>query len=179
MNIKEYIPDKTKIFLSAFYIWTWIIFQMTQAFNYMLSLIIKSAPDAMIIYNFGRFNKNNNVSILKASSGNSTEITNKLKLWLNLKWDKNACDDTGGANLDQFAQYAGVSVLWIGYLLNYDKQDEYKQFSDSMDNGVVDYNKLTNLIKYIAIDFNKKIIYRFLNNETTQEDMLFGEVNFT
>jgi hypothetical protein len=105
----KYLPDKTKIFLAAFWIWTWILFWISRLTNYILYLLLTWIPNGLT----PKLTQKTPVYILEAKDGEGNLITNKLNLLLNLKWDKEMCDGRGGIDLDKFADYLGTSIIWM------------------------------------------------------------------
>ena len=69
------------------------------------------------------------------------------------------CDEKGGVDLDRFAQYLGVSVLWVAYLFEYELNEEYNDFINSTKNGDLQFKDFDKLLKAVLIDFKNKIIY--------------------
>ena len=114
-KLSKCIPSRLQMFLFGFYIWTWILFQLTKVANIMLGLIIMYLP----YYLIPNVTPKTPVKIIKAIDDQGNEITKQLKLFMNFKWDKTMCDE-GGIDLDIFAKYIKSSVIWIAYILEYE-----------------------------------------------------------
>lgn len=172
-----YMPDKTKIFLFAFWVWTWILFKLTLVANYVLGAIIKHLPQ----YLMPGIKTKIPVTIIKAVDCNGTEVTDKLQMFMNFKWDKTMFDKHGGVDLDIFFKYIGSSVVWIAYILDYDiNTPTCMHFMTLLDNTDTPLDDFKKYIKIVVIDAGKKIMHKLNTNTTTieTEDISFGEVNF-
>ncbi len=170
----QILPDRTRIFLAAFWTWTWILFWLSRIANYMLYLVLKYIPNVIT----PRLGQKTPIYILKAMDTDGNSIINKLILFLNLKWDKDMCDSHGGVDLDSFANCIGTSVIMIAYLLEYDLDESSKKLlTESFDE-----HNFKKIIKLMTIDFSKKIMHKFFYSEDKKieqiEDILFGEINF-
>jgi hypothetical protein len=191
--IKDLIPDRTRIFLAALYIWTWILFKLSLIVNVLLGLFLSCFPNDLI----PNIKSKTPVKIIEANDDDGNIITNKLKLYMNMYWDKTMCDDKGGVNLDRFASYLNTTMIWVNYLLDCEKEKEEENnnisgvSSDSDEYGY--YNKLYNRKKKVyestpkqkhsmpmiaIINIGKKVIRKISNAIETDEDINFGEINF-
>jgi hypothetical protein len=119
------------------------------------------------------------VKVIKATDSKGNIITNKLKLFMNLRWDKEMCDDQGGVDLDNFAKYIGSSVLWVAYLLEYELGNEYETFINSTKDNDYSSDSLRLLLRSIIIDVGNKLVYKLHDDDDVHpRNILFGEVNF-
>lgn len=181
-TILHHIPDKTRIFLLAFWVWTWILFKLTQYANFILGLIIIHLPK----YLMPNIKSKTPIKIIKAMDGNGKEITDKLNMFINFKWDKNMFDTNGGVDLDIFFKYIGSSVIWVAYILDYEINNnmctKFINFVSKVDTDKNDYtiDHFKTYIKIAVIDIGSKIINKLQKDKKTidSEEILFGEVNF-
>ena len=175
MNIKRFVPDKVKIFLFGMWLCAYMLFQFSRFINFTLGMIISYSPN----YILPSINKTP-VRILKALDMNGNEVTNKLKLFMNYKWDNSMFGDHGGIDLDPFFNYIGSACVWVAYIFEYDIDDIANlEFMENINEGA-SVALLKKCIRFILIDANKKIMKK-VNKETqdiTREDILFGEVDF-
>ncbi len=173
MNIVEYIPDRTKIFLAVFWLWTWILLQFNKACAMLLQLILEWVPDNFV----PAITNKSTVHAVNAVDGQGNNITNKLKLFLNLNWDKEMFDGEGGVDIDNFAKHVGSSLIWIAYILEYELSPAYNDFinaSKESDFGAKDFNKL---LKAVLIDVSTKLVHNLSTQQSSP--IMFGEVNFS
>lgn len=170
------MPSKIKIFLFAFWMWTWILFKLTIIANYTLGIIITHLPK----YLMPDIKTKTPINIIKAVDQNGIEITNKLQLFINFKWNKNMFDKNGGIDLDIFFTYIGSTVVWVAYVLDYDINNTCAQFIKLINHdNTKTLDTFTEYIKIAVIDTSTKIIHKLKQNNTVEhEDILFGEVNF-
>ena len=118
--------------------------------------------------------------------GNGKEITDKLNMFINFKWDKNMFDTNGGVDLDIFFKYIGSSVIWVAYILDYEINNnmctKFINFVSKVDTDKNDYtiDHFKTYIKIAVIDIGSKIINKLQKDKKTidSEEILFGEVNF-
>jgi hypothetical protein len=184
MEMLPDVPDRTKMFLMALYIWTLLVYYFTKLINLILEMIISYVPNNLILYKFNYIGqkKGNNVNVIQARDKFGNFITNKLNLYMNLKWDKELnTQSNGGVDLDNFSKYIGSSVIWIAYLLECDQCNEYKDAIESLNKQDFNLYKMENLIKIMILDFSNKLIYKFGKNDDVfqTENIVFGEINFT
>ncbi len=177
MSLK--IPDRTMVFLAAFWFWTWVLFQFNRLTQVILHSILAWAPDKYIP-SIPEGMKKSPVKLLRAADKEGRSITNKLNLFLNLKWDhetENAEGElSGGVDIREFAKCIGTTVVWAAYLLEYELDPAYNEFiatTRSRDFTSIDFRKL---FKAVFIDVSNKIIYRFGAEDT--EPLMFGETTF-
>jgi hypothetical protein len=131
------MPDKMQMIAIAFYMWAWILFQISSFFTFMLKMIIVHMPNYFIP---SMSLKKTNINIIKAVDDNSNDITNKIKLFMNLNWDKEAVDEKGGIDLDKFTEYIKSSCIWILYFIESD-------FDDNIDKTAEILEKIKKIIK--------------------------------
>ena len=178
-------PDKAKIFITALYCWGVLIYYLSSIFNFGLRLVLVYLPDSMVVNPLEYLpisNKTPKPKILTASIGDgsmpTTPFTNKLKMLIAHKWDENIGDaplgsDTvlGGLNLKAVAQvYPDIKQVFLvaKYL-----------FETNMDK--IPDKELRNQVKFIFVDFAKKVIYRDENThgpDAKSEKVKFGDVPF-
>lgn len=169
-KIKNYcitdLPDRTKIFLSALWVWVYIGYYFNKIIVCVLGLVLTYTPDACIIFH-PKIKNENIPKILDARLG-SEHITNKLKMLINLKWDSEI-PDAGGLNVkDLVSNYPALAttVIWVSYLFEADKH--LQQMSDE---------EIGKSIRCMLINITDKAIYRDSSLET-EEEILFGEIPF-
>lgn len=176
------IPYKIQIFLSALYMWTWIFVQINKLTGYILGLIMAYMPNNFIM----DLDPKSPIKIIRAFDNNSNDITRRLKMFMNFRWDKEMCDDQGGVDLEPFTKYIGSSIIWIAYVFEYDINiNTVEQFvklvsdcegnSSQSEHVVDDFKKCINII---MVNTGKKIIHKLKNSKLSKEDILFGEVDF-
>ena len=177
------LPDRTKIFMSALWLWAYITFYIMKIFNYCLGFILTHTPDSFLIYKPYLKSHINNIRpvILDAKNTNKNKITtetitNKIQSIVNMKWDRDINNDgdydkkiCGGLNFnDILTMYPALSdsVVWISYLFEIDKK--VSEMSD---------DELGKQIKNILVNFCDQTLYRTsdLNNK---ENTIFGEIPF-
>ncbi len=169
------IPDRTKIFLGALWIWSWVLLQLTIFANFVLRLIIQWLPN----YLMPSIKPTSPVKVIEASDENGNNVKDKLNLFLNLKWDPEMFDNRGGADLDKFLEYLGTSIIWVAYLMEYDKEPSYADVLNIIkEHGRISHDELNELVRIAIIDAKNKIIDKFGRHIRQNEDILFGEVNF-
>jgi hypothetical protein len=197
INLLSLIPSGMQMFLFAFYIWTWMLFQLTRVLNNILGLILIYVPNYLTPSNITQcLNSNIPVQIVKAFDDNGNDITEKLKLFMNFKWDRDMCDDKGGIDLDTFLNYLNTSFIWISYIMKYDINIiSYLNFTDFVSNmgedGLGKVGKIDELkkcIQMMVVNTSKKIIHRLKENKEASrsddlfsieiDDIVFGEVEF-
>ena len=170
INIKNYcftnLPNRTKIFLTALWFWIYITYYFNIIICYFLRFILVNTPDSCIAFQ-SKFiiKKENTPHIIKAEI-DSNDITNKIKLLINLCWD-NEISDLGGVNVkDLLSRYPQISssALWISYIFNFEKK--IQNMTDE---------EIGKKVKHIIICFTDKVIYR---DDGSNEDILFGEIPF-
>lgn len=172
------LPGRTKIFLSALWFWTYLLYYFTKFINIMLYIVVVYTPDSCVIFRT-KLVKNKkipeilNAKIKKKPCDNkqddkTSDITNKLNILLNWKWDDDI-GDIGGIKIKELiSKYPSVSssIIWISYLFEIDKKLE--TMSDE---------EVGKSIKYMLINISDKVMYRDANLKTP-EDILFGEIPF-
>lgn len=195
--------DRTIIFLFTLKLWTYFFRYCLKILDFFLYTLIKFLPDSGIIYD-GRhlvnwFNPNKqreNVNIIDARDHNNNTITNKLKLFLNFNWDKSACDELGGINIEKFCEWVGSSMIWIAYVLEYEKikvnldnltnneihiSPEMHRIKDNIKGMLIniDENLQTIVSKYhYFTDTLDTIINEEEKNEEEEYDIDFGDISF-
>jgi hypothetical protein len=167
-NFGSNMPDRTKIFLSAIVFWAYILYYMTKFINMCLCVFIDYTPDSFLIFRPKRNVDTKIPEILEAKINDNTDISNKLNMLLNCKWDEDV-GDSGGIRVKDIVEkykFISTSIVWISYLFEIDKKLE--SMSD------VDIGKS---IKYMLVNINEKVLYRD-GDLKTPEDILFGEIPF-
>ena len=122
-------------------------------------MFIVYAPDKLIIIPPSKSTSRNQIKILKART-NEQIITNKIKLFMNLNWDDEFCDDDGGVRLKKMAHWLKTPVIWVAYLVDSHASPETNE-----------------KIRTMLIDFGKNAIFKDSKLKKTVE-ILFDEVNF-
>lgn len=179
------LPDKTQLFLAAFWTWTWILLQFNKLCQVILHSILAWAPDSCIPTIPSYLNRTP-IKLIKAFDKEGNAITNKLNLFLNLRWDpeievnsETNEDNTpvsGGVDINDFGRYVGTTAIWAAYLLDYKLSPIYNEFIESTKNKCFSSKDFDKLFKAILIDISNKLVYR-LGSERS-EPLQFGEVAF-
>lgn len=165
------LPDKTKIFISALWYWTFVMFYITKVFNKMLGLVLTYTPDSFLYNPLREFlpRKNEKPVVLEARS-DSAVITNKIKTLIKLKWDEDIeNDDTGtigGLNSKDIYPMLSTAVVWISYVL--DTENAVSKMNDE---------ELGKCIKHLLIDCSNNALYRTPDLKKA-ENILFGQIPF-
>jgi hypothetical protein len=95
-------------------------------------------------------------------------VTEKIRMFINIKWNGMYCDGNGGVRLDEFAKYVNSDIIHITYIK--------KELSADVLDMSLHKNIIENL-KTLTVDFKNNIIYRNLDY-TVSEPILFGEIPF-
>lgn len=112
--------DKVKVAMTVTWLWAWAGLYVTKAFEAFFTGILKmpdkwlAIPTSDVVNSSGQ-----RVKILSARSGKS-DITNKLKLFMKLYWEKggiNSATDTNGFDFSKLAKMLNVSMMYCCYLL--------------------------------------------------------------
>jgi len=181
------MPDRARIFMSALWFWTYVMFYVTKCINVALRIFITYTPDSMIIFRHGTKSPNKinppkiiNARIHKDSTdvlGNrkiiNEKITNKIAAILQTKWDPDISNENGelfgGLNVTDILDIyptASNAVIWIAYLLELD--NKILNTSDE---------KIGKYVKIILVDLKKNAIFRTSNLHHEMKTMC-GEVPF-
>jgi hypothetical protein len=151
--------------------------------NSVLRFVIQCVPKQCICINCGSACPKNKLYIVNAaipikSKLHNTDkncktapfktVTEKIRMFINIKWDETYCDGNGGVRLDEFAKYVNSDIIHISYI-------KKKLPTDNLDMSL-DKNIIANL-KTLTLDFKNNIIYRNLDY-TVSEPILFGEIPF-
>jgi hypothetical protein len=167
----KYLPDRAQLFLAAFWLWTWLLFQFNKLCGVILKCILIWVPDNYVPV-IARSAVP--VKILKACDAGGNTITNKLQLFLNMKWDLDLFDGKGGIDIEQFVKCVGSSIIWVAYILEYELGPSYDAYMRLMQEGNFAPNAVSKLLRAITIDAKNKLLYKLGNID----HMLFDEVNF-
>lgn len=166
------LPDKTRLFLAALWVWTYILFWFNRLLQAVLKIILVWLPNQLtptISY------KTPPIRVLEARDGFGRVITNKLKLFINNNWD-NSIAERGGVDLDMFCKYIGSSVIWVVYMFDYEIDNKYDEYITAIQNKKFTSRDMHGFIKTAIIDISNKIIKKFDNiNEYRAEEIIFGE----
>lgn len=172
---------RVRIFLAAFYVWAWILFQFNKFIGLIFERILKYTPNKLLPNVVPKIP----IKILQAFDiTNNTDITKKLNIFTNFKWDKEAADDKGGINIEPFAKYIESSIIWVAYALELDISEnacnQFISMLETVEQKHLDFGDIhiKNNISYILIDISKKLIYKFAKNKLVKDDILFGEIDF-
>jgi len=193
----ESLPDRTKIFLSALWFWTYILYYFTKIINIFLSCIITYTPDSCIIFKTKaiknkdtpiiieakKYKKkpgvksqdttNNDATDITTANINTTsqdmeDITNKISTLFNWIWDK-TIEDNGGVHIkDIISKYKALSSSYLWIVYMFNIDETI----ENLDNA-----EIKQKINHMLIDFSDRVIYRN-NDMKTPEDIIFGEVPF-
>jgi hypothetical protein len=167
-NFGSNMPDRTKIFLSALVFWAYIMYYITKFMNVCLCIFIDYTPDSFLIFRPNRNVDKKIPEILEAKINENKDISNKLNMLLNWKWDDDVGDSGGIRVKDIVEKYKSIStsIVWISYLFEIDKKLENMSDAD-----------IGKSIKYMLVNINEKVLYRDADLKTP-EDMVFGEIPF-
>jgi hypothetical protein len=150
------LPNRAKIFMSALWFWTYIMFYMSKCINVILRLFITYTPDSMIIFKNPTTKQPKILSAHIHHNNTNKNITNKIATILSLKWDSDISNENGellgGLNMcDILDIYPAASnaVIWLAYLLEVDNKISTMSDED-----------LGKKIKIMLIDFKKRTLYR-------------------
>ena len=194
------LPDRTRIFFSALWFWTSILYYYTKILHLFLGFCLTHTPDSLIIFNpyfmlcnikeAARPSENPRPVIIGAQmkiDDKYENITNKLKSIINAKWDEDIGNDNcpfddseynelfGGLNLRELVDiYPSLStaIVWIAYLFETNKK--LSAISDE---------ELGKKIKYMLINFSEKSICRGTAEksepcENNPEKIIAGNISF-
>lgn len=178
----------TQILLVALRIWVWFLMQLNILSNLMLRLIIVGIPSSVM----PNITPNIPIRVIKAVNENGFDITKKLNMFMNYKWDNDMCDD-GGIDLDSFCEWIGSGIILISYILECDISNEncdrfltfIKKLEPTDESAspveIDSLYKFKKHLRIIVVDASKKILYKLKNNSVklNEENILFGEVSFT
>jgi hypothetical protein len=97
MNISDLqmtMPDRARIFMSALWFWTYVMFYVTKCINIMLRLFITYTPDSLIIFKHSNSKVSvSNNSTLNVLSTKKSDITNKHPTILKAHIHKTTTDE--------------------------------------------------------------------------------------
>jgi hypothetical protein len=193
------LPDRTVIFLSALYFWTYIMCYMAKFVHVSLSFVLRHTPDAFIIHNSSstptativdvidetpkqpleigenvqsRISKKipKRVNIIQAMA-DSIPITNKIKNVIQRNWDNKIGEDSDGEHP------GGIKVSDI---LSFVKSPVvWISYLFEVDKKLSDMSdaEIGKAIKTILIDFSDKALYRDPEMKK-KEPLLFGKIPF-
>jgi len=187
-TVERFTPNHVKILMAALYCWAFILLQLNILGNLMLRLMITVIPN-LILPNIV---PDTPIRIVKAFDQSGFDITKKLNIFMNFKWDAEMSNENGGIDLDAFCEYIGSSIIWICYTLEQDISIEscnkFLNFiknvestaDDSETNKIHNLNGLKKHMRTIVVNTTKKLIYKLKQNscEVSPEDIVFGEVDF-
>lgn len=163
------LPDKTKIFLASFWVWTWLLLQINKFCSLCLNCVLAWVPDNCIPV----IVQKSPIKVIEARDEKRRIITNKLNLFLNLKW-RNTPYDRESIDIDKFAQYVGSSVIWVAYILDYKINPLYDEFINSVKEKRFKSKDINKLLYIVIIDVKNKLFHK----NGIVENLLFGEVDF-
>jgi hypothetical protein len=188
------LPDRTRIFISALWFWTYVMFYFTKCAHVILGLILEYTPDSIFIHKIkiksvaaaaiapegmlpdisAKSRPDPKPTIIEARH-DGDEITNKIKAIINLIWDADINKDSndqkifGGLNASDVISIfpkLSTSTIWISYLFEIDKK-----LSD------MDDKELGQNIKHMLVSLSDKAIYRDSDLDQ-KEKVIFGEIPF-
>lgn len=169
------IPLKTKIFLAAFWLWTWILFQFNKACAMVLGSILTHMPNEYI----PRMKDRTPVRVICAHDERENDITNKMRLFLNTQWNHTVNDGRGGVYIEQFAKQIGTTIIYMAYIFDYDFDPKYSDFIESTQQPGRPSKAYKEAICNIIIDIGTKIVLsERWNRQTEKSSLLFGGVSF-
>jgi hypothetical protein len=182
------IPSRVQILLLGLRIWVWFLMQLNNLANLMLRLIIIGIPNSVM----PNITPDIPIRVIKAVNENGFDITKKLNMFMNYKWDPDMCDD-GGVDLDSFCEWIGSGIIWISYILECDISNDncdklltlIKKLEPNEElQSPIEIDTLSKFKKHLQIlvvDTSKKVIYKLKNTSSklNEESVLFGEISFT
>jgi hypothetical protein len=169
------LPDRTKIFLSALWLWTYVLYYFTKIINIMLRLIVTYTPDSCIIFNNKLLKPNEQTPIIidakihDDSTDNTENITNKFSVLINNIWDEDIGDKGGIRIKDILNKFTNTTspLMWVSYLFEIDKKLE----------NMTDV-EISESIKHMLVNISDKIIERGDPESKESEEISFGEIPF-
>lgn len=149
---------KLKTFFLIFRLYTYIAFWGAQIFNKAISWAICNLPDKMIwSFMSSKSDSRKSVKLMIArgfshKTKKSHDSTNAMRLFINMYWDTEACDETGGIQLYKLKQILGktLDLLWMCYLYN---QPELEISGEP--------DKVVPHIKYMFVDLKTSTVYKY------------------
>jgi hypothetical protein len=174
--------------MGLLYMWVWFLIQLNNLGNLMLKLIIIGIPNSIM----PNITPDIPIRVIKAVNENGFDITKKLNMFMNYKWDLDMCDD-GGIDLDSFCEWIGSNIIWISYILECDISNEncdkfltfIKKIEPNDESAspieIDSLYKFKKHLRIMVVDVSKKVVYKLKNNSVklTEENILFGEISFT
>lgn len=167
------------------YIWTWISFQYTKLLNFILLKMIqlpnKTIPTITP-------NSDINIKIIYAVDKNGNDISNKLILFMNFKWDIKMFDKYGGIDLDPFMKSINTEEITLLYckddiMTNLEfimLSETVKELSAEFNSNAINWAKI--YLNCININMETKIAHKLIGVLRTEHfvksDILFGEIDF-
>ena len=172
-------PNRVQVFMMCIYMWSWFILQLNILANLMLKAVIIIVPNLMLV----DIKPNTPLRIIKAIDSSGYDITKKLNIFINFKWDNDCID------LDSFCEYIGSSVIWVTYVLECDISEEtcdkflnfvksIETSDDSLPIEKVNILEFKKHIRTIVVNTSKKIVYKLKEDKLILEDIVFGEIEF-
>jgi hypothetical protein len=171
------LPDRTKIFLSALWLWTYVLYYFTKIINIILRLIVTYTPDSCIIFNNKLIKPNEHAPIIidakihDKSADNMENITNKFSILINNIWDEDIGDKGGIRIKDIVNKFTNTTspLMWVSYLFEMDKKLE--NMTDE---------EISESIKHMLVNISDKIIERDPESKESEEseEISFGEIPF-
>lgn len=158
-----------KAIVALTYLWATVMGYVNIVFKNLLRFVLQnfSEPLTPVVGT-----REHPFKILMAGMEGNKIITNKVKLYLKNKWEKDFCDGKGGANLHELGNILGASFLWISYVLS---DEEILELGQSI-------NKKTNKIYSISVNLKTNIIKKFerelgakQSNPMGNEEILFHQ----
>lgn len=152
--------DKVKVAMYVTWLWAWAGLHTTKVFEAFFRTILKM-PDEWLAFPVGDVvnTAGKKVKILSARTEHQN-ITNKLKLFVKLYWEKGGPTDANSTNGFDFAKLSKLlncSVLYCCYLLTDAKGDiPPEQFWDSVHRFLIEQGKNGDCYKSTKVDFSDK-----------------------
>jgi len=185
--VEKFTPNRVKILMGALYCWAFLLLQLNMLGNLMLRLLITVIPNMVL----PSIVPDTPIRIVKAFDQSGFDITKKLNIFMNFKWDAEMSNENGGIDLDAFCEYIGSSIIWICYTLEQDISiescDKFLNFIKNIESADdSEPKKIDNIFSFkkhmrtIVVNTSKKVIYKLKHNinEVSPEDIVFGEVDF-
>jgi len=150
-----------KAVLVLTYVWATVLGYLNTVFKTLLRYILQNSSDTMTPV-IG--NKKHPLKILMAGMEGNKIITNKVRLYMQNKWDTEFCNGEGGANFHELGEILNASFLWISYVLS---DEEILRLGKTL-------NKKTNKVYSVAINLKSSIMQTYEREASKLESALTG-----
>lgn len=180
-----HLIDKVRIALFVTWLWALIGFHVSQTFSKFFSFIMQM-PDEWLAgpasYTTSpKTASGKTIKIISASNGTS-DMTNKLKLFLNFYWEeagKESANSQNGFDFSHLAKALGCSVLYCSYILtNKDSEIDFKEFYSNIQRFLI-WQKAGRFVKSVNPDLSDLVSlpmrHASFDEPTTTETLALDE----